>query len=493
MLRGYLDNVDRNGIVGWAQDDAAPDQTVSLVVTDNDVRIGGVLANLHRNDLAEAGLGNNCYGFRVTYPEPFSPFERHVIRVRSETDGTDIPPSPITLEPTYSGHLDVVDMKEIIGWVQDQSQPDRPINVIVTDNDELIGCMTANLYRSDLEKEGIGTGRYGFRFSYPHTFSPFQQHLIRVRCESLGSDIPPSPVTLEGLQTFDSSAKAALAGILARYGSHDDTVQKIDFLSQQLERLLQQQADHDSSRAYRERYRHHLQRWKRRLPPADLVLEQASRATNCFRALVVDDRVPQPDRDAGSNAILSHIRCLQRLGYEVTFAPATEFSATHADIEALEDVGIRCCSPPFYGSVEELLCRQSGEFDVAYLHRISNAAKYCQLVRHHFPKARLIYSVADLHHLRFERQAVAEGRPELVAHAARTRRLEFFAAATADAVVTHSAIEAHALKTHVRGVNVHLVRWSTIQRPTAIPFGQRHGIAFIGGFGHAPIRTQHAG
>src|SRR6202140_5841487 len=55
---------------------------------------------------------------------------------------------------------------------------------------------------------------------------------------------------------------------------------------------------------------------------------------------------------------------------------------------------------PVYGSVEEVLRRQAGEFDLVYLHRVSNASKYGELVASYFPKARRIYSVADLYHVR---------------------------------------------------------------------------------------------
>ena len=192
------------------------------------------------------------------------------------------------------------------------------------------------------------------------------------------------------------------------------------------------------------------------------------------------------DRDAGSNAIISHVKSLQRLGYDVTFAPATELSAASADLNALQDMGVFCCQMPFYVTVEEILRRQSGEFNVIYLHRVSNAAKYGELARHHYPKARLIYSVADLHHLRLERQAMAEDRPELSSLARRTRLLELVATATADAVITHSPHEAHVLKSQVPGVNLHVVRWSKTPRPTKVPFSERRDIAFIGGYGHAP-------
>jgi len=383
-------------------------------------------------------------------------------------------------------NLDSVDLTEIRGWAQDQSHPDRPVSLIITDNDALIGTVLANRYRPDLEAAGIGSGRHAFEFKYPGTFSPFERHVIRVRCELDGSDLARSPITLEPLQAFDAAAQTALARILAQYGSNEDTAHKIDFLAQQIEVLLQQQSDHDSLRRRRTEYRHYLQRWQRHLPQDDPLVEAGAVPDRCLRALVIDDQVPKPDRDAGSNAILSHIRSLQRLGYEVTFAPAAEFSLNGADSKVLEEGGIVCWRRPYYGSVEELLCRQSGEFDVIYLHRIANAERYSALVRAHFPKARLIYGVADLHHLRLMRQAAAEDRPELNALAKRVRFAEFVAAATANAVITHSPQEAEVLKSQVRGANVHVVRWSVPRRPTKMPFAKRHGIAFIGGYGHMP-------
>ncbi|MGB7102410.1 MAG: glycosyltransferase, partial [Xanthobacteraceae bacterium] len=153
---------------------------------------------------------------------------------------------------------------------------------------------------------------------------------------------------------------------------------------------------------------------------------------------------------------------------------------------ALDAIGVTICQAPYYGSIEEVLRRQAGEFDLVYLHRVSNAAKYGELVRYHNPKARQIFSVADLHHLRYARQASAEGRPELVALSQRTRFVEYVAAVSADAVITHSLREAEDLAKHVPAAKIHTVTWSTTPRPTRIPFTQRSGVAFIGSYGHAP-------
>ena len=168
------------------------------------------------------------------------------------------------------------------------------------------------------------------------------------------------------------------------------------------------------------------------------------------------------------------------------FTPSAEFAAADQKAEALDAIGVTICHAPYYGSIEEVLRRQAGEFDVVYLHRVSNAAKYGELVRYHNPRARQIFSVADLHHLRYARQATAEGRPELVALSQRMRFVEYVAAVSADAVITHSALEAEALAKHVPAAKIHTVTWSTTPRPTRIPFAQRSGVAFVGGYGHAP-------
>jgi len=203
---------------------------------------------------------------------------------------------------------------------------------------------------------------------------------------------------------------------------------------------------------------------------------------------VIDDRLPQSDRDAGSMAVLSHMQSLQRLGYEVVFTPATEFAGPEQNggTAALDAIGVVCCRAPYYGSIEEVLCRQAGEFDLVYLHRVANAAKYGELARYHNPKARQVYAVADLHHVRLERQAAAEDRPELKARGQRLRFAEYVAAAYADAVITHSTREAEALAKQVGAGKVHTVLWSTPTRPTRKPFAERAGVAFIGGYGHEP-------
>ncbi len=97
---------------------------------------------------------------------------------------------------------------------------------------------------------------------------------------------------------------------------------------------------------------------------------------------------------------------LRELGYDVSFATS---SGDHTEAGRLEALGFPCWRRPHYASVEDVLQRQAGCFDLVYLHRISSAGRYMALARLHDPLARLLYSVADLHHVRLGRQGTAEG------------------------------------------------------------------------------------
>jgi len=488
MLRGNLDKVSFELISGWARDISQPDKPVSLIVTDNGRLLERVVANLYRDDLRDAAIGNGHYAFELIPKRRLSPFERHIVRVFSESDGTDIPGSPATIEPLdprtrIKGNLDEVSSRLICGWAFDTLNPDIPVSLLITENDRLLTRILANRYREDLKSASIGNGRYAFELVTLPPLSPFERHVIRVFCEDSGLDIPGSPITLEPSSTLGEFGKEYLAELLRKMTADQEIATTIDFLATELNKLKQRLANLQSKRVERK-----YVEYARKSGQSTQKATSDKMVGDYRRALFIDDRVPETNHDAGSNAILSHVSSLQRYGYEVVFAPAEQFGEQTPDLTALDSLGVACGRAPHYGSVEEIMRRQAHSFDVIYLHRISNASKYLSIARACFPKARVVYSVADLHHIRLARQAVTEDRPELVGWSKRVRMMELMAAASADAVITHSKIEAEILRKEVRGVNVHVVPWSVPVKPTTVSFAERRGLAFIGGFGHSPNR-----
>jgi hypothetical protein len=103
------------------------------------------------------------------------------------------------------------------------------------------------------------------------------------------------------------------------------------------------------------------------------------------------------------------MRGLRRLGWRVEFVAAQEMNADARAVALLRAEGIEVHAAPAVQFVEELLRRQPDAYDLIYLHGTGTAAAYAGLARQVQRRARLIYDVADLGHVRLARQE----RPEL--------------------------------------------------------------------------------
>lgn len=204
------------------------------------------------------------------------------------------------------------------------------------------------------------------------------------------------------------------------------------------------------------------------------------------RAYFIDDTALTPEQDAGSNAALQHILALQQLGYKVTFIPSDNMARLDPHTSALEKLGVECLYAPFFWSVEEVMRKTAVAPDLVYFHRFSNASKYATMVREWFPNCRLVYNLCDLHFLRDEREAELADDDALRRRAAIMRKRELAAMQLVDSVIAYSTAEARLLHDMLPELKVHVVSWAVTPRPTPIPFAQRAGYAFVGGFRHPP-------
>ena len=369
------------------------------------------------------------------------------------------------------GCLDAADPQTVSGWARLAAHPLVPVRLEVLADEQVVGTVLADSYRADLEAAGLGDGRHAFELRLTVPLDPFTAHTITVRRAADGAVLPGAPKHLAAAARLDPTARAALAGLLrqatARTASPQEAEALLGLLLGEAEqaRLAQARLAHPAAPPPR----------RRKAPPR--------------RALVIDEAWPRMDRDAGSQAIVAHMRGLQRLGWAVEFAATVPLAGAEAARAALEAVGIVCHAAPTAGSVEEVLRRHAGAYRLVYLHRLSVASGYAALVRQHQPQARLLYSVADLHHLRLARQAEVEARPELERQAAVLRGRELLAMRQVDAVLTHSSAEAALLEREAPGAAVHVVPWSVRPRPaTAVPWPARSGVLLVANFRHEPNR-----
>ncbi|CAI9122247.1 Hint domain-containing protein [Brytella acorum] len=500
-LRGYVDIVESGRIAGWAFDELTPEQPVRLRILDGDEVLGEIVADTYRADLAESRIGTGHHAFEFAVPGGLLPDRRHVIRILRGIDGQSLPGAPWVVEADPSappsrqvnsrgpvadhrqGFLDHASRNRIVGWARDPDHGPEPVTVQIFDNGQCIAQILANTYRGDLAAAGFDGGRFAFDILLPGGLSPLSRHVIQVFRAHDGAELVGSPAVIEAADSFDADLVTSVARAVDGLASGQERARVLSFLLAQAEQLRQKEADAVTGREAHARRR----RLGRRFGPGGVEMYDGSDQP-VRRALVIDEQLPDVTRDAGSCAIMSHMRALQALGFAVSFVAASEMDSRQGTAirQALEAEGIMCWHAPFYASVEDVLRKQSGSFDVVYLHRISSASRYMALTRQHQKSAYVIYSVADLHHVRLERQAAFEERPELLAEARQLRLAECSAAWLADAVITHSLEEEATLRRLVPTATVHQVPW-TVGLPNCT--GQsvgRQGVLFLGHYGHAP-------
>lgn len=96
-LLGYVDHLDWHEISGWGFDPSTPKSALWLEVVIDGGAPSPFLANLHRQDLADAGYGDGRFAFRLRFPKPLDPRQPHSIIVRRRDDAAHLTNAPMTL------------------------------------------------------------------------------------------------------------------------------------------------------------------------------------------------------------------------------------------------------------------------------------------------------------------------------------------------------------------------------------------------------------
>lgn len=480
-LEGYLDSVTRTRLTGWASNPETC-KPVHLQILDRGVVLGEVVANQPRADLARA-----C-GFVFEVPGGLSPLERHVLEVRRVDDHVSLANTPWMLDlaemqpaqaviascpsSPLKGYVDTVSRDRLAGWAFSPATPDAPVALQILDNGALVASVVANALRPDVRNAGAcSTAQCGFDVLFPAMLSPFTRHVLEVRREQDGT-LLGKPHVIEPVGAFDPALEDVVSRAVASVSDAVEQERVLSFLLGQVEKLSQARAQADSGQ-----YERDMQGLRVRRGLGGKVMPPRR------RVLVIDSLRPDTGRDAGSCALLSHIQAFQALGYEVSLVAADQM--TGSDI-LWGAPNVKMLVGPVYRSVEDVLRRQSGSFDVVYLHRAENATRYLALVRMHQKKSLVIYNVADLHFLRLMRQAAVLQRPELLARAQRMKLAEYATILQADVVLTHSVAEAEQIRMDVPQANVHVVPWAVPVRGRVPGFAKRSGVVFLGNYAHAP-------
>jgi O-antigen biosynthesis protein len=244
-----------------------------------------------------------------------------------------------------------------------------------------------------------------------------------------------------------------------------------------------------------------VRKWRSQLeagqqPPSPSNIRQAANRHRGPHVLVMDHRVPMPDRDAGSLRMVHILQALIRLGARVTFVP-DNLAATEPYTRALQRMGIEVVYGPIDVKVE--LAAIGPTLTAAILCRPHTTSHWLDTVREVAPAAVVAYDTVDLHWLREARKVRSAGRSsELVAgngsidldsigsKAKALRELELAMIRATDATLVVSGAEGLQIQRDVPGAKVVVVPMvHDVEQDVSPPQG-RSGILFVGGFEHLP-------
>ena len=373
------------------------------------------------------------------------------------------------------GYIDGFERDRIYGWMRDSNSACTSVALLVSIDDLHVFRIIADRSRADLVAAGIGPHSFDLVLEPP--LSPLVPHVLRLMWEDTGEECPGSPRLLPSRLVFDAATRKYIAAALADYEDEAEFNVRLDFLQQQASRLKLH--ERETRAAAHDRFAE-LKRRGRWAAYAEVHENEA----RTLRVLAIDEVLPRIGHDAGSSALVSHCVAFRALGHHVVLAGAD--MEPNADTAWAREAGIELVHGPACTSIEELLRLDQGMFDLVYLHRWTTAARYLPLMRFYLPEAKVIFAVADLEHLRRQRQAAVEERPELVRAARQIKHHEIAIARASDLVLTHSPTEASILKEAVPSANIAVVPWAIEARPGDIPFAERSGLAFVGHYKHEP-------
>ncbi len=201
--------------------------------------------------------------------------------------------------------------------------------------------------------------------------------------------------------------------------------------------------------------------------------------------LVIDQYVPNYDRDAGSYRMYQILKILAELGHNVTFI-GDNLARQEPYTSALQRDGVETIYGPYAGSVEEYLSMHGRIFDIVILSRANFAGKYISNVKKYCTNARVIYDTVDLHFLRESRRAKVEGSASALDSSEKYREMEFRTMEMSDITLVVSPIEKELIVKENPGIEVEVV--SIIQEiyGTNVKFSERKDLMFVGNFIHPP-------
>lgn len=202
--------------------------------------------------------------------------------------------------------------------------------------------------------------------------------------------------------------------------------------------------------------------------------------------LVLDARIPEPNKDSGSVRMFQILKILTKLGYKTTFMP-DNLNGSGAGADNLRRLGIKLPCRPFF-SVKSFLKKYGRTYQSVLISHTEVAARNLNLVKKYMPEAKIIFDTVDLGHVRVMREANHFQSSRLYKRALHLKQRELSQIKSSDCCLVVSYDEKEYLEKMSLGTPVIVVSNIHDTYHADTTFEERHDIIFIGGYDHPPNR-----
>ena len=215
------------------------------------------------------------------------------------------------------------------------------------------------------------------------------------------------------------------------------------------------------------------------LPNDPALIGEASDRKDGPRVLVIDDRLPTPDRDAGSARMVFILKALAQWSRPVFVYLSKEEQSEYE--KQLWRAGVETARAANLGRL-----LKERKFYAAVLSRPDVAEALMPLVRRSDANIKIVFDMVDAYFIRFGREYDLTGDAHAAREAARFRRVETRLARRSDLVWCASTTDAEVVRREAPGVRVEVIPTIHTLHTRGKPFDERRHLLFIGHLRHRP-------
>jgi len=142
---GNLDLVKGFYVYGWAYNKKNPEERVEVVVFVDDKPVAEGVADLFRQDLLDAGIGDGKHAFAIKLPEDLVSNEEQVLSVKFKKMAKDLGHSPQKVKfQKYKGEVKGLNQNAVEGYCLDLNNLDKPIHLFLIENKKILASAWTN-------------------------------------------------------------------------------------------------------------------------------------------------------------------------------------------------------------------------------------------------------------------------------------------------------------------------------------------------------------